>query len=160
MISTKGRYAVRVLADLAEHGKDGLVPLRDVSQRQSISVKYLQHITKLLVIRGILVGVSGKGGGYRLARPAEETNVFDVLEAAEGTMAPVACLVEGSPSCERADSCSTLSLWSRYYALMRAFFEGITVADIVNGTIGEKSFPDLATPAGEGSGEPCDVRLS
>lgn len=153
MISTKGRYAVRVLADLAEHEGDGLVPLHDVSRRQGISIKYLQHITKLLVVSGVLVGVSGRGGGYRLARPADEINVFEVLEAAEGTMAPVACLVEGVPSCERADHCLTLPLWRRYYALMREFLTSITVADVVNGAICETSLP---TPA---VGEPCE-RLS
>jgi Rrf2 family protein len=148
MISTKGRYAVRVLADLAEHESGGLVPLRDVSQRQSISVKYLQHIAKLLVDGGILIGVSGKGGGYRLARPADEINLLEVLEAAEGSMAPVACLVEGAPACERASACGTLPIWRRYHELVREFFSGIMVADLAGGTICEVPLPDAFLTSG------------
>lgn len=148
MISTKGRYAVRVLADLAEHEGQGLVPLRDVSTRQDISVKYLQHIAKLLVDGGILVGVSGKGGGYKLARPATEINLYEALEAAEGTMAPVACLVEGAPACDRAETCMTLPLWQRYHELAREFFSGVTVADLAGGTICNLPIPDMSGPLG------------
>ena len=127
MISTKGRYALRMLADIA--GQDGgPQPLRDVAERQDISEKYLQRVAKLLVDAHILVGSSGKGGGYRLAREPEAISVLEVLEATEGTVAPVACLAEGAEPCPRAAECSTLPLWKEYYDLTRNLFKGVTVA--------------------------------
>lgn len=135
MISTKGRYALRVLVDLAEQGSEAPVPLKDIARRQGISDKYLQHIAKLLVDRGLLVGSSGKGGGYLMTRAPEECTVADVLEATEGTLAPVACLNCNADVCERQDSCKTLPLWQRYYALTRTFFEGVTVQDLVDGSL-------------------------
>ncbi len=131
MISTKGRYAIRVLVDIAEQDKGGYVPLRDVAARQGMSENYLQRIARLLVDADILVGVSGKGGGYRLARPASECTVLEVLEAAEGTLACVACLVPGAEVCERAHRCETVGMWKRFDETVRAFFGGITVADLV-----------------------------
>lgn len=133
MISTKGRYALRVLVDIAEQGADALVPLRDVAKRQGISEKYLQHVAKLLVGAGLLVGTSGRGGGYRLARPTEDVLVLEVLEAAEGSISPVACLVPGAEPCERAPRCKTLPLWQRYDAMTRELFGSVTVADVVAG---------------------------
>ena len=142
MISTKGRYAVRVLVDLAEQG-DKTVPLRDVAKSQGISEKYLQHVAKLLVNKGLLTGVSGKGGGYKLGRAADDITVLEVLEAAEGTIAPIACLAPDAPPCERASSCKTLPMWSRYYALTRDFFGSMTIADIVESglPVGQRGFP-------------------
>lgn len=138
MISTRGRYGIRVLVDLAEQeGEDGrFVALRDIAERQGISEKYLQHVVKLLVERGLLVGVSGKGGGYRLARDSRECSVLEVLDAAEGTTAPVACLTEGAAPCERASVCKTLPMWRGFYALTREYFGGITIADLADGTAG------------------------
>ena len=129
MISTKGRYALRMLADIAGQG-EGPQPLRDVAERQGISEKYLQRVAKLLVDADILVGSSGKGGGYRLAREAEAISVLEVLEATEGTVAPVACLAEGAEPCPRAAECSTLPLGKEYYDLTRNLFKGVTVAAI------------------------------
>ena len=129
MISTKGRYALRMLADIAGQG-EGPQPLRDVAERQGISEKYLQRVAKLLVDAHILVGSSGKGGGYRLAREAEAISVLEVLEATEGTIAPVACLADGAEPCPRAEGCATLPLWKEYYELTRDLFGRVTVATL------------------------------
>lgn len=129
MISTKGRYALRMVADIA--GNDGaIVPLRDVASRQELSEKYLQHVAKRLVDAGLLVGTSGKGGGYRLAKEPSDTTALEVLEAAEGTLAPVACLKPDAEPCPRAAECTTLPLWRRYDAMQRELFGGVTVADL------------------------------
>ncbi len=136
MISTKGRYAVRILVDLAENGEGTkrAIPLKDIAQRQEISEKYLQRIAKALVKAGMIVGTSGKGGGYRLARPAADMPISEVLEAAEGTLAPVACLAPGAAPCERADQCKTLAMWERYDALSHSFFGSVTVRDVSEGS--------------------------
>jgi len=135
MISTKGRYALRVLIDLAEQDSQVPVPLKDIARRQGISDKYLQHIAKLLVDRGLIVGTSGKGGGYLMARPPQECTVADVLSAAEGTLAPVACLACGTIECDRSDTCKTLPVWQKFDTLTREFFTGITIADLAEGTV-------------------------
>ena len=134
MISTKGRYAVRVLIDMAERAEEGLIPLRDIAQRQEVSEKYLQRIARQLVDAGIVQGVSGKGGGYRLSRPADEITVYQVLEAAEGTLAPVSCLAADAASCDRAPTCKTLPLWKGFDETVRQFFGGVTIAELANGT--------------------------
>ena len=135
MISTKGRYALRVLIDLAEQDSPTPVPLKDIARRQGISDKYLQHIAKLLVDRGLIIGTSGKGGGYLMARPPQECTVAEVLAAAEGTLAPVACLACETVDCNRSDTCKTLPLWQKFDSLTRDFFTGVTIADLANGTI-------------------------
>lgn len=136
MISTKGRYALRVLIDLAEQESDVPVPLKDIAKRQGISDKYLQHIAKMLVDCGLLVGTSGRGGGYLLARSPQECTVAEVLEAAEGTLAPVACLACGVQECDRALSCKTLPMWKRFDSMSHEFFRSITIADLANGEVG------------------------
>ena len=135
MISTKGRYALRIFIDLAEQDTSDPVPLKDIARRQGISDKYLQHIAKTLVDQGLLVGTSGKGGGYLMARPPQECTVAEVLEAAEGTLAPVACLACETVECDRSDSCKTLPLWQRFDSLSRNFFSSVTIADLAEGTI-------------------------
>ena len=102
MISTRGRYALRVLVDLAEHNSESYITLREIADRQEISEKYLESIVKDLVAAGFLEGLRGKGGGYRLGKRAEDMNVFEVLCATEGTLVPVACLEEGCAPCARA----------------------------------------------------------
>ena len=111
MISTKGRYALRFLADVAEHQGDGFVPLKDVAVRQKISEKYLEIVVKELVKGGLLTALRGKGGGYRLSRSPEEYNVRSILELMEGPLAPVACLESGRNACPRKNICRTLPLW-------------------------------------------------
>jgi Rrf2 family protein len=131
MISTKGRYALRVMIDLAQHEGEGNIPLKDIAERQDISKKYLEIIVKDLVKGGMLNGVSGKGGGYSLCRKAEEYTVGEIIELMEGTLAPVACLVDGVESCPRSDSCLTLPMWKEYYEMIHQFFYGKKLSDLL-----------------------------
>ena len=131
MISTKGRYALRVMIDLAQHEGEGNIPLKDIAERQDISKKYLEIIVKDLVRGGMLNGVSGKGGGYSLCRKAEEYTVGEIIELMEGTLAPVACLVDGVESCPRSDSCLTLPMWKEYYEMIHQFFYGKKLSDLL-----------------------------
>ena len=132
LISTRGRYALRILADLAENGSEGYVTLHEAAERQAISEKYLESIVKDLVKGQLLEGVRGKGGGYRLTRPAGEVNVLDVLRCTEGTLAPVACLEEGAPPCGRAASCRTLPLWEGLDRVVSEYLGGFTLRDLLN----------------------------
>jgi Rrf2 family protein len=133
MISTKGRYALRVMIDLAQHEGEGNIPLKDIAERQDISKKYLEIIVKDLVKGGMLNGVSGKGGGYSLCRKAEEYTVGEIIELMEGTLAPVACLVDGVESCPRSDNCLTLPMWKEYYEMIHQFFYGKKLSDLLGG---------------------------
>lgn len=135
MISTKGRYALRVMIDLAEHQKDNYIPLKDIASRQGISEKYLESILKVLVAEKLLKGLRGKGGGYRLTRSPEEYTVGEIIELAEGTLATVACLKSNAEPCERKEHCRTLSMWKKYDAMVHDFFYHITLADVLNGNI-------------------------
>ena len=132
MISTRGRYALRILADLAENRKDGYITLREAAERQEISEKYLESIVKDLVRARFVEGVRGKGGGYRLARPAEEINVLEVLQAAEGPLVPVACLEEGAKPCSRAAACRTLPLWEGLNRVVSEYLGGFTLQDLIH----------------------------
>ena len=131
MISTKGRYAIRVMIDLAENGGGGCVPLKDVASRQQLSKKYLEIIVKDLVSGGLLSAVSGKGGGYRLVRPAEDYTVGEIIELMEGTLSSVACLAGGSVNCPRAEVCETLPMWEEYDKLTHDFFYGKRLSDLL-----------------------------
>ena len=131
MITTKGRYAIRIMIDLAENNKNGLVALTEIAERQNISKKYLEIIVKLLVQANLVLGHSGKGGGYTLTRSAEEYNLREIIEAAEGTLAPVTCLQQNAQSCERKDFCKTLPLWKEYYQLTNNFFESKSLKDLL-----------------------------
>ena len=108
MVSTRGRYALRVMIDLAEHNNGKFIPLKDIAERQEISEKYLESIVKSLTKADVLEGLRGKGGGYRLTRPAEEYNVYEILKLTEGSMAPVSCLEDTARECERRGMCATL----------------------------------------------------
>ncbi len=131
MISTKGRYALRVMLDLAENGAEGFTPLKDIADRQEISKKYLEIIVKELVQGKMLLAVSGKGGGYKLARRPEEYPVGEILELMEGTLSPVACLADKDYRCDRRAGCKTLSLWTEYDRMTYDFFFGRTLADLL-----------------------------
>lgn len=131
MISTKGRYALRVMLDLAQHGEHGSIPLKDVAERQSISKKYLEIIVKDLVKGGMVTGISGKGGGYSLTHRPEDYTVGEILELLEGTLAPVACLEKDAAVCPRASECLTLPLWEEYYQMSRDFFFGKKLSDLL-----------------------------
>lgn len=131
LISTKGRYALRVMVDLAEHREEGFVPLKAVAQRQDISEKYLESIVKLLVQDGLLASLRGKGGGYQLTRTPEEYTIGRVLRLTESTLAPVSCLEEGTRACPRAGKCRTLSVWTGLDKVISGYLESVTVADLV-----------------------------
>lgn len=131
MISTKGRYALRVLLDLALQDRNKYTPLDEIANRQGISKKYLETILKMLVKEKMLIGLRGKGGGYKLTREPSEYQVLEILEVTEGTLAPVACLKAGAKQCERKASCYTLPMWKRYDKLVHDFFDQITLEDLL-----------------------------
>ena len=131
MISTRGRYALRVMIDIAEHSGGDFVPMKEVAARQEISLKYIERIMPLLVKENLVEGQHGKGGGYRLCRPPEDYSVGEILRATEGDLAPVACLDCGAKPCSRAAECRTLPMWQKYYAMTNEFFDGISVADLM-----------------------------
>ncbi len=131
MISTRGRYALRVMIDLAEHGGGDFVPMKEVAARQEISLKYIERIMPLLTKENLVEGQHGKGGGYRLCRPPEDYPVGEILRATEGGLAPVACLECGAKPCPRAAECRTLPMWKKYYAMTNEFFDGISIADLM-----------------------------
>ncbi|WP_027406488.1 Rrf2 family transcriptional regulator [Anaerovibrio sp. RM50] len=132
MISTRGRYALRVMIDLAERNSDQYIPLKDISARQEISKKYLEIIVKDLVVGEMIVGVSGKGGGYKLCRKPDEYTVGEILELIEGTISPVACLTGKDINCPRKGQCQTLPMWKEYDNLVRDFFYSKKLTDLVN----------------------------
>ena len=131
MISTRGRYALRVMIDLAEHGGGDFVPMKEVASRQEISLKYIERIMPLLTKENLVEGQHGKGGGYRLCRPPEDYSVGEILRITEGELAPVACLERGAKPCPRAAECRTLPMWKKYYAMTNEFFDGISIADLM-----------------------------
>lgn len=132
MISTRGRYALRVIIDLAEHKNDGYIPMKEVAKRQDISLKYLERILPVLVKNGLVEGVHGKGGGYKLNRAPEECTVGEILRLTEGDLAPVACLGCNAEPCEKSSFCKTLSMWSKFHCLTNEYFDGITIAELAN----------------------------
>lgn len=122
MISTKGRYALRVMIDIAENNNGGYIPLKDVAERQQISKKYLEIIVKEMVAGNLLTGTSGKGGGYKLCRDASDYSVGEILELMEGSLAPVACLAKTSHECARTAECQTLPMWTEFNNMVHDFF--------------------------------------
>lgn len=131
MISTRGRYALRVMIDLAEHMDDGYIPMKEVAKRQGISLKYLERIMPALSKSGLVAGVHGKGGGYRLNRRPEDYTAGEILRLAEGNLAPVACLGCDAKSCSRKADCKTISMWEKFYAITNEYFDNITIADLL-----------------------------
>ena len=135
MISTKGRYAIRFMIDLAEQQEGVPVPLEDIALRQEISRKYLETVVNLLVRAKLVKGASGKGGGYRLLRKPSEYTVGEILKITEGTLATVACLDEDADICPREKVCKTLPMRKKYDSMVHDFFYHITIEDLVNGNI-------------------------
>ncbi|MCR4798111.1 MAG: Rrf2 family transcriptional regulator [Lachnospiraceae bacterium] len=134
MISTKGRYALRVMIDLAEHNDGSYIPLKEIASRQEISKKYLEIIVKEMVSGGLITGVSGKGGGYRLCREADSYSVGEIIELMEGTLSPVACLTKDAEKCPRESECQTLPLWSEFYKITHDFLYGKKLTDLTKRT--------------------------
>ena len=131
MISTKGRYALRFLVDLAEHQGESFVPLKDVAARQEISEKYLEIVVKELVKGGLLAAMRGKGGGYRLNSPPKEYSIKSVIELMEGPLAPVSCLEPGREVCPRKEECRTLPLWQGLGRVISDYLAQFTLADLM-----------------------------
>ena len=131
MISTKGRYALRIMIDLAQHIDEGNIPLKEISERQKISKKYLEIIVKGLVKSDMICGISGKGGGYSLCRKPEDYTVGEILEIMEGEFAPVACLEEKAFECPLAHECHTLPMWKEYYKITKDFFYSKRLSDLL-----------------------------
>lgn len=137
MISTRGRYALRVLVDLAEHAGNGYVPMKEIANRQGISLKYLERILPVLSKNEIIEGLQGKTGGYRLVTSPENCRIGDILRLTEGDLAPVACLAHDAQPCERAYECRTHPMWVEFYQVINDFFDHKTLADIMQTDISQ-----------------------
>lgn len=131
MISTKGRYGLRVMLDLASNNTGSYIPLKDIAERQQISKKYLEIIVKELVSGKLVAGASGKGGGYRLTRDPDSYTVGEIIELMEGTLSPVVCLADKSYDCPRKNECNTLPLWEEFDELVHSFFYGKKLTDLM-----------------------------
>ena len=131
MISTRGRYALRVMIDLAEHMEQGHIPMKEVAERQKISLKYLERILPTLTKAHFIEGVHGKGGGYKLIKEPSECRVGDILRIVEGTLAPVACLECNAEKCDQMETCRTRAMWEEFYKLTNDFFDKMTLEDLM-----------------------------
>lgn len=131
LISTRGRYALRVLIDLAEHNDGEYIPMKEVAARQELSLKYLEQILPILTKNKLVIGVHGKGGGYRLSRNPDEYTVGEILRLTEGNLAPVSCLECGAEPCQRVAECRTLEMWKGFFELTNKYFDGITIAELM-----------------------------
>lgn len=131
LISTKGRYSLRVMIDLAEHCSDGYIPLKEIAQRQEISEKYLESIIKLLVKDKLLIGLRGKGGGYKLTKLPEQYSIGSILRLTEESLSPVACLDPNADACPRIASCRTLPLWKGLNQVISDYLDHVTLADLM-----------------------------
>lgn len=131
MISTRGRYALRVIIDLAENTQDKLIPMHAVAERQGVSLKYLERILPELVSHHLVEGVHGKGGGYRLTKDPNEISVGEILRITEGDLAPVACLECNGPECERVDDCRTLPMWKELNDRINTYLDSVMISDLM-----------------------------
>ena len=139
-VSTKGRYAIRVLIDMAQYGESDYHPLHELAARQGLSEKYLEAILGILVKNQVLEGARGKGGGYKLAKPAKELTVWDVLSVIETSMSPVECVDNDKNGCDRADICPTLPMWKDLAKIIKDYFTGITIEQLA------RKAPKIARP--------------
>ena len=131
MISSKGRYALRVMVFLAEHNSDEYVPLKEISEKEQISQKYLESIARMLSKEHLIEGISGHGGGYRLARKPEDYRISEILRLTEGTLAPVSCVEDDAVECEREASCVTFIVWKKINDAINEVVDNITLEDLV-----------------------------
>ena len=131
IVSTKGRYALRVMVHFALHGKDGYIPLKEIAESEGISQKYLESIMTTLSKAGFVDAVHGKGGGYRLNRAPSEYTVGSILKLTEGSLAAVSCTTQGPAACGRAACCQTKPMWEKLDAMIDEFFEGITLQNLL-----------------------------
>ncbi|MBR7074327.1 MAG: Rrf2 family transcriptional regulator [Oscillospiraceae bacterium] len=133
MISTRGRYALRVMLDLAENSDGAYIAMKEVAERQQVSLKYLERILPLLVEQKLVEGIRGKGGGYRLTREPDEYSLGEILRATEGDLAPVACLEKNAKPCPRSKGCKTLPMWKELDELICNYLDNKTLADLLEG---------------------------
>lgn len=131
-ISTKGRYAIRLMIDIAQHSNGENISLKDVSKRQGISLKYLEQIVNMLCKAGFLRSRRGAQGGYKMLRAPGEYTVGDILRVTEGDMAPVSCLEDEVNKCPRASACPTIKFWEGLYKTINDYLDSTTIADLVN----------------------------
>lgn len=131
IVSTRGRYALRVLIDMAEHSQDERIPLKEIAERQQISQKYIESIMTMLSKNNFVDGVHGKGGGYKLVKKPEEYKIGDLLRLTEGTLAPVACLETDENNCQRKNECRTLSMWTKLDDLIETYLDSVSIADLI-----------------------------
>ncbi len=132
LVSTKGRYALRILLELAQYDRGRYMPLPLIAEKQDISEKYLESIVSLLVKGGLVEGVRGKGGGYRLRRALQDYSVGEILRLTEGSLAPVACLDGDANVCPRADQCHTLPMWTKLEGLINSYLDSVTLEDLLD----------------------------
>ena len=132
IISTKGRYAMRIMIDLARHEQNGYVPLNEIAQRQGMSEKYLEAIIKVLVANNMVIGMRGKNGGYKLCRTPAEYTAWEIISIMENDFCAVACLAPDAPACERADYCATLPMWRDFNENLRQFFQKYTLEGLAS----------------------------
>lgn len=137
MISTRGRYALRVMIDLAEHRNGSYIPMKDVANRQDISLKYLEKILPVLTKSNLIEGIHGKGGGYKLTRSPEDYKVGEILRLTEGDLAPVACLGCNAEPCARTSECRTLPMWKKFNDMTNEYFNSITIADLMKADLAD-----------------------
>ena len=132
MISTRGRYALRVMIDIAENSHGNFIPLNDIAKRQEISEKYLESILVILTRGNLLLGARGKGGGYKLTKAPEDYTIGNILRLTEGSLSPVACLKEGAPPCAKKDACKTLPVWKGLHDAIESYLDSITLAELLD----------------------------
>ena len=131
IVSTRGRYALRVLVEMAEHSSDERIPLKEISEKRGISQKYMESIMTLLSKNGFVDAIHGKGGGYMLNRKPEEYRIGDILRLTEGTLAPVACLEKNAEQCPKQNVCRTVGMWRKLDELIESYLDSVTIADLM-----------------------------
>ena len=130
-VSTKGRYALRIMIDLAEHNNGEYIPLKDISARQGITIKYMEQIMPALTKTGLVEAVHGKGGGYRLSKSPSEYCVGEILRVTEGDLAPVACVSEKTEPCEHREQCRTAKMWAEFNRITNEYFDSVKLTDLL-----------------------------
>ncbi|MEG1633968.1 MAG: Rrf2 family transcriptional regulator [Oscillospiraceae bacterium] len=142
IISTKGRYALRVMIDLAQHEGEGNISIKEISERQNISAKYLESIVSLLIKGHVLRSRRGKDGGYTLNRPADKITVGEIVMLTEGKLSPVQCLECADNTCERSDNCLTLPMWEKLCSMIDGYLGSVTIRDIIDGNLNNSNTED------------------
>ncbi len=140
LVSTKGRYALRIMVDLAGRNTGEFIPLKEIAKKQEISEKYLESIIAALAKAGYVTGLRGKGGGYKLTRSPEQYTAGEILKITEGSLAPVSCLESGRNCCERAGECKTLPLWTGLDKLINDYLEGITLDELAKEPVEQMNY--------------------